>query len=572
MAVNISISGRDYTKYDLVNMKITDPHHYFGESDNLRVIGDTVSKIFLDKLSRDEIKYKDFVEYDKRVSGATSRNPEKDFHLCEFEEKGYKFNNIVGVMTKRSFTITEEDLDRQMKTSYADEEAEISPFDEGEKELILQQKYNMKLQIGSRFDNERAFFLATMLLQNIPELNELEAPMSEDDIYNFLLVYSYRNQLLESYTQGPYRSYTQFEGNDSNLKGVIDIARHIKLNMGLDNGKIAYNYRENTADNHLNHLFLYAYEYIKKFYPDLSNTLLMGDIRVSKIINELYTLCHTFEYSNITRTMNKGRKIISHPFYHQYDKLRLTSMMILQHLGVSFFDGDGEEVQGILFYVPDLWEMYLERILLSNFTIEAQAERRVYGDLDGKNFKKKTYPDYIFVDKDNRNVNKQIMILDAKYRIGWGRRFKNKTFENLDDYTKCIRDMNTLNVNGTGVIFPVNKKENEPAKEAIKVEVDLDIIAYKDEYIMHKISLDNTYDTFYSFPIIIPDTSASLNYKAWSQKFGENIKNTLEKINEAYERERDKQSDVESIDALSYSKENFELLKRLIKDIKSINA
>ena len=38
--------------------------------------------------------------------------------------------------------------------------------------------------------------------------------------------------------------------------------------MGLENGKIAYSYRENTVDNYLNHVIICAFEKLKLKYPE----------------------------------------------------------------------------------------------------------------------------------------------------------------------------------------------------------------------------------------------------------------------------------------------------------------
>ena len=39
------------------------------------------------------------------------------------------------------------------------------------------------------------------------------------------------------------------------------------MNLGMDNGRVAYSYRENTVDNMLNHLILAAFDYLKEKYP-----------------------------------------------------------------------------------------------------------------------------------------------------------------------------------------------------------------------------------------------------------------------------------------------------------------
>lgn len=568
MVIDINVYGKDYTKVDFTEYKGEDSGNKKDKATGIEFLtgkelfhqsgkynkdaAKLIVSIFLGKL-RESDQYKKYIQKDERIKRPQFNR--KKFLLTRRNENDEDlFHNIVGVLIKRDFKITKEDLIRYGYIKLEDDTEEKEDITEMNwKKIIPKCKFNIKLQIGSRFDNERSYFLPTMLLGNISDPNDLVAPMNEEDIYNFLLVYWYRNQLLESYIQGAYRTYTNFQNNDNKLKGSIDFGRHIKSNMGLDNGRIAYNYRENTADNHINYLFLYAFEYIKRFYPQLAEVLLIHDMEVSRIINELYSLCKSFEYSSLINTMNKSRRIISHPFYHKYDSLRRTSLMILQHLGVSMFDGHGEDVQGILFYVPDLWELYLEGILNSKFTIESQAKRNVYGDKDGDNFKMTTYPDYIF--KDDKNI--QIMILDAKYRIGWGRGFLNKNGI-LDDYTKCIRDMNTINVNGTGVIFPINRSN-------ISKNRDLDTINYGDEYIKHKISKYNVYDNFYSFPIIIPESSPDLTYTEWYKAFNKNINNTINMISEAYKYEKNRKRQIQevftSMEKLDYSKENFQLLK-----------
>ena len=64
-----------------------------------------------------------------------------------------------------------------------------------------------------------------------------------------------------AYRKGIYKQYCTFEGNDSKVRGKIDIARHIRLNP-LFNGKIAYSYREYTINNNTNRLIPVSYTHL----------------------------------------------------------------------------------------------------------------------------------------------------------------------------------------------------------------------------------------------------------------------------------------------------------------------
>ena len=99
---------------------------------------------------------------------------------------------------------------------------------------------------------------------------------------------------------------------------------------------------------------------------------------------------------------------------------------------------------------------------------------------DNGDFRLKTYPDFVFFDGDT-----PFMILDAKFKLETWVSNGNITNANLDDYTKCLRDMVDFNSHATGVIYPTNNKDEKAS--------------------VHYISEHNRTDHFYLFPVIIPD-------------------------------------------------------------------
>lgn len=105
--------------------------------------------------------------------------------------------------------------------------------------------------IGSRFDDESFFFtqyiLDRALGMNINILQNMDPGVGSGDILEQLLAFVFAAQIERAYRKGLYRRYRTYECNDSKVKGKINITRHIRLNP-LNNGKIAYSYREYTAN------------------------------------------------------------------------------------------------------------------------------------------------------------------------------------------------------------------------------------------------------------------------------------------------------------------------------------
>ena len=119
------------------------------------------------------------------------------------------------------------------------------------------------ISIRSRFTEERDkdYFLHYML-QKVLCLNvfNLDFQSDKENIFDFL-IYLFPSFLKEAIRQGIYREYQDRSYNDANIKGHIDVARHIRKNSPFT-GNIAYSTREYAADNHVTQLIRHTIEYI----------------------------------------------------------------------------------------------------------------------------------------------------------------------------------------------------------------------------------------------------------------------------------------------------------------------
>lgn len=390
----------------------------------------------------------------------------------------------------------------------------------------VNESYDVMLQIGSRMDGERPYFLNLMFQAALDDFkfNEGMVPSNLNELFEMLLVYWYKKQLIEAYLIGPYRRYQRFEENGCKIRGSIDIARHIRLNIGLNNGKIAYSYRENTVDNVFNHLLIRTYLEMKKSFSGLVSKVIDQDFQINKIIKELMFLAPSYAQRDVRTVLKYNQQCITQPYYQSYEKLRKTCLRILYHMGVSF-GKDGEEVEGILFYIPSLWERYLEKLFKEKlkFPFKSQEKIEIISSGEaGDKFINNTYPDFVFY-KDFEKT-RPFMILDAKWRPNWKNVMetgklketnKRPSWDYWSDYNKCIRDMYSVGGNASGVVFPVNK-------EKPKGEIE------------HRISRYNENGRFYTFPIYVPETDKSETDKPEtdSVEFGfDDWKDKLEKEN-----------------------------------------
>ena len=359
--------------------------------------------------------------------------------------------------------------------------------------IFRENEYDITLQLKSRFDEgNKAHFVAAMLLSddNKLKIRKERVEISYDDIFEILLMYLFQEQLQTAASKGIYRRYVRFENNDSRPHGVIDISRHIKLNGNMNNGKIAYNYRELTANNSLNRLILAAYYKLKSKFPGI-----MESGTDSKLASTIKNLEAEIGYTelNARKLVSQNLNPITHPYYHEYEALRKTCLKILRDEGLSIFDAKCcDDIESLLVYVPKLWEKYLERCL------EKQLKKEQFIPQDTKAYctsilENTAKPDFVFY-KDGKTT----AILDAKFKKIWGDVFgdvfkdlskykdnennwkkdapdvqENKKARIDNDINKCIRDMTVFNANRTGVIVPYHIRSDQDIKTEDFVQCDV---------------------------------------------------------------------------------------------------
>lgn len=267
-----------------------------------------------------------------------------------------------------------------------------------------------KLIIKSRF-GDNLFEYLFKKVYDVPNIVNLEPGFSYNKIFEYL-IFLFPQYLRNALKKGPFKQYVWHKYNDANVKGYIDIPRHIKNNVFF-NGKIAYNTREFSYDNYLMQLIRHTIEYIKT--KPYGKSILFDIKKEIKVIEEC-TSSYSFYNRKKTIIYNNKNKV-RHAYYNEYIELQKICIMILTHKMMDFKGKN--KIYGILFDCASLWEEYIFKVLQEKKDIFYHPNNRkkylsqnlfIGYKKDDERRKGLIYPDFIGKYENDR------IIADAKYK------------------------------------------------------------------------------------------------------------------------------------------------------------
>ena len=276
-------------------------------------------------------------------------------------------------------------------------------------------KGNTHIRIHSRFSsdvnkggNVNDYFLYYMLGRVMAAnwFNLDTSSSAQDSAFDFLLFF-FPKLLKEALSQGMYKKYVYHEYNDANIRGVIDVNRHIRLNIPV-NGKIAYRTREFCYDNPVTQLIRHTIEFIRR--KSFGKSILHNDPDTEACVQQIIQATPTYQAQQRQAVITENLRPVIHPFYTKYTALQKLCLRILRHEKLSYGQANDNKIHGILIDAAWLWEEYVGRILSEKGTGLAHYTRssrfRLLQTTNGKHFQQ-VIPDYY--DKENE------LVADAKY-------------------------------------------------------------------------------------------------------------------------------------------------------------
>ena len=267
--------------------------------------------------------------------------------------------NIKQFANKKIKYLKENNLFILSKNSFKDdiENSDIIELDEVSNKIYSNNimgfiGYNdTQIKITSRFtpNSDKDYFLHYML-QKVFYSNIFNWEYTTERDYSFdFLIYMFTHFFQKAIRQGIFKSYQNREYNDANVRGVIDINRHIKNNIPF-NGKIAYNTREYSYDNNITQLIRHTIEYI--------NTKSKGILNINEDIKsgvfQIIEATKRYDKNKRQSIINKNLKKLNHPYFYEYEPLRKICIQILRHEELKY-GREENKIYGILFNGAYLW-------------------------------------------------------------------------------------------------------------------------------------------------------------------------------------------------------------------------
>ena len=311
-----------------------------------------------------------------------------------------------------------------------------------------------RVRIHSRFAQGDDDYFLHYMLQKVFAINlfDLKYHSDEESIFDFL-IYLFPAFLKRAMRQGLYKEYQTREYNDADIKGRIDVARHIKMNVPFA-GKVAYSTREYAYDNHVTQLIRHTIEFISN-HP-YGGGILMNDDLTKDAVTLIREATPTYSQNERRKVINQNLRPLSHPFFSEYRHLQRLCMQILRFEEIKYGRNE-DEIYGVLFDGAWLWEEYVNTILKNQGYIHPQNKihkGRISLFTDGSGTR---YPDFY----------KEDIVLDAKYK-----RYADMKLQNIDgdDLHQVITYMYILAVNHGGFIVPwqYQIEENKSQQKTLK--------------------------------------------------------------------------------------------------------
>lgn len=269
--------------------------------------------------------------------------------------------------------------------------------------LTIRSRFTPGLKPDGRcFDENKPDMFLHYMLQRVYSINvfDMKHNTTDDPVFDFML-YMFPYYFKKALRHGLYREYTSRRYNDANVRGAIDVSRHIDVNMPFM-GNVAYNTREYVYDNKINQLIRHTIEYIGSL--KCGTGVLGCDMETRRFVAIIRDVTTLYDRHNRQTVINQNLRPSRHPFLNCYEPLRRLCLKILRHEHLKY-GNEEDEVYGILFDGAWLWEEYVGIVMKNFFDHFYKNKGKKWWLFD--NGSRQIVPDYLSKDRT--------VVADAKY-------------------------------------------------------------------------------------------------------------------------------------------------------------
>lgn len=342
-----------------------------------------------------------------------------------------------------------------------------------------------QIDIRSRFakEDENDYFLHYML-QRVFAINlfDIKHSTSQEQVFDFLL-YLFPHFLQKALGQGLYKKYRRFEYNDANIRGPIDVSRHIRQNIPF-RGTVAYSTREHSYDNEVTQLIRHTIEYIRTKAHGAH--ILSNSKEMKEAVSQIVMATQTYNVRERQKVINQNLRPVRHPYYSAYTELQKICLQILRHESLKYGQ-EKDKVYGILFDGAWLWEEYLDTIFEENHLNITHAKNKTgeNGIALYVNGKKSYYPDFYKTEEGDKQGEKSF-VLDAKYKrlgddvINDGEDNPNSNRISIcrEDLFQMITYMHVLPAKHCALLYPIEPDEETTNQEKVIKSKERELLGF----------------------------------------------------------------------------------------------
>ena len=252
--------------------------------------------------------------------------------------------------------------------------------------------------------------------------------------------------------QGLYREYQNYSHNDANIKGAIDVGRHIAKNIPFV-GNMAYSTREYSHDNDMTELIRHTIEFMKT--KKYGQAVLNIDRETKENVDAIVEHTPLYNKGDRGNIISKNLRLRMHPYYTEYRPLQTLCLQILRMEEVKYGESD-DVICGILFDGAWLWEEYVNTVLDGLGFVHAENKKRKNSIHLFEGGGGVRYPDFY---KDD-------FVLDAKYkRLG---SYEKVSKVDPDDVHQVMAYMTTLKATRGGFVAPLMQTQQKVPTALLK--------------------------------------------------------------------------------------------------------
>ena len=373
-----------------------------------------------------------------------------------------------------------------------------------------------EVTISSRFSGRGNDNFLYYMLARVAGINLLDLDFSsqnKDKELN-LMIFLFSKLLKEALGQGLFKQYIYREYNDGNVRGPIDINRHIRRNIPF-NGRVAYRTRELSYDNPVTQLVRHAIEWIK--ISPWGQAILNSDEITRSFIQEIVAATPTYEARLRQEVINQNLRPATHPYYTSWQPLQEFCLRLLRYESLSYGADKKNKIHGLLIDAAWLWEEYIGRVLAEKGTGLAHYTRSSSYHLletsTGKKFQQ-VIPDYY--DEERK------LVADAKY-------IPLHRYDHLDAeraaavYYKTVMYMYRFDTNVGFLFHPCSQED----ANNVKTNEELSHVKVEDDTITTIYQIEGREDCWlHEVGMVIPQIENDKNFS--------NFKEDMRKVEESF--------------------------------------